>query len=120
MLLLREHEAVRALYCKRKTKIQKTEISLAYSSFYAKIGIIFDTSKDRDDNLRKFCNGVHYYKVLSSRQPSPSRLYNPETSSRVTLATLGIVFQTMLVGLLVLYCPVTRATQWRTVREVTK
>jgi len=41
-----------------------------------------------------------------------SNLYigrNPETLSRVTLASLGIVFQTKIVFL---YCPVTRATQW--------
>ena len=44
------------------------------------------------------CIDISVSVVLSSRQLSPSRLHNPETSSRVTLASLGIVFQTNIVG----------------------
>ena len=43
---------------------------------------------------------VGWYCLPDSR---PLLIYNPETSSRVTLATLGIVFQTNLIASVVCY-----------------
>ena len=43
---------------------------------------------------------VCWYCLPDSR---PLLIYNPETSSRVTLATLGIVFQTNLIASVVCY-----------------